>query len=317
MRAQPRIRHNVVKRNDGAAAVAVQPRTAAFLYVGIMRFLSAAETGGLVELFLWIKFVYAKPDPAFHVELDLSGRGNNGGTAADGGILSKGNGSAHQPCVGMIAQETMNRFQRGMRIGSLMGAANDDIHVETRQTRIHFIKIEIIAGHEPKAQAFDFNHIGLGVFVAVSHVQLVAALQAGFDFAGSGMGLEIPSHNIAAAVKGMGGVAVAVAGFISRVDKHNGMAAYGGLPCFFQYDPVVMGNAGVKMLLVGLERRNVAILRQNDQIHALVALIHHIKHSGKAGFRVLFIGGVPWLNHAGLHRCSHPSVSFSSGRAVF
>ena len=195
----------------------------------------------------------------------------------------------------------MDRVQRLMSIRALMGTADDDIHVLSRQRRKGLIEIEIIAGHEAVLHALDLDHIGRFGAIGIGDIHLIAALRLGLYLTGRGMSFEVAAHHIALPVDGMGGIAPAGACIVCGIDKHHGIAAHRSSLCSLKNIGIVFFNGRMEIILAALSGGNVGIFRQHDQIETFIALIQQRNHLTIAAVRVLRLQGIIGLNDAYLH----------------
>ena len=59
-----------------------------------------------------------------------------------------------------------------MRVAALQRTADDDVHILLSNVCEGFVEIEVIAGQKTEPDAFQLQHIRLGVFKGVCAVQL-------------------------------------------------------------------------------------------------------------------------------------------------
>ena len=202
-----------------------------------------------------------------------------------------------------------------MRVGALVRAADDHVHVLPRKRGKALVEIEIVAGHKAKANALDLNDVRLAERVAVANVQLVAPLARGLDLARRGVRLVVLVDHVALAVQGVGGVAPPGRRLVCRIEKDDGVAPLRGRACARHDVGVKFRDRGVKGLLALAGGRHVGIFGQDDDICIRLHRVQQIGHAAVAGIQVLFGKGIIGLNDIGFH-IMHRIFLFCAGRSL-
>ena len=131
----------------------------------------AAETGGLIILFLRVDLASGNTNGAFHIYQHGAVGCYYHAATADMGILIHAYGGTDQISVGIIREKATDDIQCLMGVASLMRAADDDIEILLRQRRERLVEVKVIAGQKAVADTVDGQNIRLDRTIDVRAVQ--------------------------------------------------------------------------------------------------------------------------------------------------
>ena len=275
---------------------AVLPRTASLFDVFVMRHVGIAKASGLIELLVRIDFHRFHADTALHIAEHLAARGHDHRCTADAALLVHADRCADDIGIGVIRREFRHHLRDIVRVGTLLGASDDNVRLGARELCIALIEIEIVAGQKRITDAVDLDDRCVLIFKRVIGIEMIMG-----GFARCQMLLVIVSDLRPRAVKGICRIAQTRFGFVNGVDKQHGITALCRFGAFFDQTAVICRIALQHFRFILCKARHVRGLRQDDQIHRIVAGIECGKNpcTDVGGFRMIHF--VFWLNDTDFH----------------